>query len=66
MASPRHGVAEEPAMIGYTWAVLVFVVGSAFGGIVIALAIGLIKPPAAERKVDWLSAEEQHRLFERA
>jgi large-conductance mechanosensitive channel len=33
-------------MIDYTWAVLAFVVGSAFGGIVIALAIGLIKPPA--------------------
>ena len=52
-------------MIDYTWAVLAFVVGSAFGGIVIALAIGLIKPPTAERKVDRLSAEEQHRLFER-
>jgi hypothetical protein len=52
-------------MIDYTWAILAFVVGSVFGGIVIALAMGLIKPTAAERKVDRLSAEEQHRLFER-
>jgi hypothetical protein len=57
-------VAEGPAMINYTWAVLAFIIGSAFVGIVIALAIGLIKPKAAERKVDRLSAEEQHRLFE--
>jgi hypothetical protein len=49
MVSPRHGVAEEPAVIDYTWAVLAFVVGSAFGGIVMALAIGLIKPTATRK-----------------
>jgi len=48
MVSPRHGVAEEPAVIDYR-AVLAFVVGSAFGGIVMALAIGLIKPTATRK-----------------
>jgi hypothetical protein len=51
-------------MINYTWAILAFIVGSVFVGIVIALATGRIKPKAAERKVDQLSAEEQQRLFE--
>jgi hypothetical protein len=51
-------------MIDYTWAALAFLVGGVFGGIVVAFAMGLIKPTAAERKVDRLSAEEQHRLFE--
>jgi hypothetical protein len=51
-------------MINYTWAVLALIVGSVFVGIAIALATGRIKPKAAERKVDRLSAEEQHRLFE--
>jgi hypothetical protein len=51
-------------MVDYTWAIGAFLVGSAFAGIVITLAMGLIKPTVAERKVDHLSAEEQHRLFE--
>jgi hypothetical protein len=49
-------------MVDYTWAIGAFLVGSAFAGIVITLRS--IKPTAAERKVDHLSAEEQHRLFE--